>query len=392
MPIVVSNHQRIYFRYEGERGAFLMLHHGLFGSHQDWYEAGYVEELAKEFRLVIPDARGHGRSDRPAAPEDYRPQQFAEDVIEIMNSLGVRNLHFLGYGLGALIGLETLRRFPDRVRIAVLGGESPLVLPPMRDQWRDLAGRLESGTLAGLLAHLRGQERLVRWDTNEPDEAEHAPALALLRAMSEWEPHGEERIAVTSPVTLFAGAGDPVVERVERARTLIHRARLVIFPGQTHAGLFTERTLLTQELVRLLKSGRREDGEGHGRRPGADAGSPAAPRSYPPRGPERRVERPDRRPPGQREERRYFDRRGAGPGTPGRSKAAEEGTCMSSAAPAGTATIRDAEPLSPGRDPERNGTSTPPGGVSPASGTSAPQRPGTGDGTAGPLEGDDSQR
>lgn len=387
--MVVSNHQRIYFRFEGERGAFLMLQHGLFGSHQDWYGAGYVEELAKEFRLVIPDARGHGRSDRPVAAEDYRLPQFAEDVIEILNSLGIRNLHYLGYGLGALIGLETLRRYPERIRIAVLGGESPLILPALREHWGELAGRLESGTLAGLLAHLRGQERLVRWDTNEPGEDERAPALALLRAMGDWEPHGEERIAVTSPVTLFAGAEDPAVERVERARALIHRARLVIFPRQTYAGLFAERALLTQELVRLLKSGRREEGEGHARLPTGDAGSSAPPRSYSPHGLERRTERPSASHP---EERWRFDRSGTGARDPGRRAAAEETAMVPPVASAETAADRDAGLLPQGQERDGNGTPAPPGAVSAASGTSAPQEPRAGSEAGGSSGSDESSR
>jgi len=69
MTMVVSRKQRIFFRYEGERGAFLLLHHDLLGSHEDWYAAGYVEQLAKEFRVVVPDARGHGRSDKPGEKE-----------------------------------------------------------------------------------------------------------------------------------------------------------------------------------------------------------------------------------------------------------------------------------------------------------------------------------
>ncbi len=318
MPIVISNRQRIFFRYEGERGAFLMLHHGLFGSHQDWYRGGYVEELAKEFRLVIPDARGHGRSDRPTDPGAYRAQDFAEDLVEIINGLGIRNLHFLGYGMGALIGLEMLRRFPERVRIAVLGGEAPLTLPPVREHWQALAAQLRgdtlpqllADTLPQLLADLGARDRLVRLDPAEPPEDALPAAQALLDALAGWDVHGEERISVTSPVTLFAGAGDPAAERVERARSCINRARLVIFPGLNHASLFTERTQVTQELVRLLKSGRRDDGDAQHRRhgpEGAEAGSEAG---RPGGGEERGSGRRDDRPPDQQDERRQGTRPG----------------------------------------------------------------------------------
>ena len=46
MTMIVSNKQRIHFALEGEHGPYLLLHHGLFGSHRDWYEWGFVHQLA----------------------------------------------------------------------------------------------------------------------------------------------------------------------------------------------------------------------------------------------------------------------------------------------------------------------------------------------------------
>jgi pimeloyl-ACP methyl ester carboxylesterase len=261
MTMVVSRNQRIFFRYEGERGAFLVLHHGLLGSHEDWYAAGYVEELAKEFRVVVLDARGHGRSDKPVEPETYAQALIAEDVIEIMNELGIRNSHFVGYGVGALVGFELLRRFPERMRIAILGGESALVTPAVQDVYRAEAESLKAMTLGEYLKALRDQGRVVRTAATVDEETERPAALALLTAVSAWEPAPAERIQVTSPLTLFAGAEDPALHRVDAARSGVSRARMVHFPGLGHERLFHERTQLLEEVLRLLKSGRREDGD-----------------------------------------------------------------------------------------------------------------------------------
>jgi pimeloyl-ACP methyl ester carboxylesterase len=271
MTMVVSRKQRIFFRYEGERGAFLVLHHGLLGSHADWYAAGYVEALAREFRVVVPDARGHGRSDKPAGKEHYSAQQMAEDIVEILNELGIRNSHFVGYGLGALVGLELLRRFPERMRIAILGGESPLMTAGVQAVYRAEAESLRPISLGEYLQALRDQGRVVRGAGEADEEQERPAALALLEALSEWEPAPPERIQVMSPLTLFAGSEDPAAARVEAARSGVSRARYVPFAGMGHARLFYERTQLMEEILRLLKSGRRDDGgearprgEGHG--------------------------------------------------------------------------------------------------------------------------------
>ena len=276
MTMVVSRKQRIFFRYEGERGAFLLLHHDLLGSHEDWYAAGYVEQLAKEFRVVVPDARGHGRSDKPGEKEQYSLLQMAEDLVEILNELGIRNSHFVGYGLGALVGFEMLRRFPERMRIVMAGGESALVTPAVQAVYRAEAESLKAISLGEYLKALRDHGRVVRTVESLNEEVERPAALALLEAMSEWELAPSGRIPVLSPLTLFAGSEDPAAPRVEAARSGMSRARYVSFSGMGHARLFHERASLMEEILRLLKSGRREDGpDGRAREAGgssSDAG------------------------------------------------------------------------------------------------------------------------
>jgi len=273
MTMIVSRKQRIFFRYEGERGAFLVLHHGFLGSHEDWYAAGYVAELAKEFRVIVPDARGHGRSDKPAEKEQYGQLQLAEDLIEIMNELGIRNSHFVGYGVGALVGFELLRRFPERVRIAILGGESALVTPAVQEAYRAEAESLKAMSLADYLKALHDQGRLVRTAAAVDEEQERPAALALLEAVSAWEPAPADRIQVASPLTLFYGTEDTAAGRVEAVRSGVSRARLVPFHGFSHARLFHERTHVLEEVLRLLKSGRRDEDE----RPRGEQGPQGAP-------------------------------------------------------------------------------------------------------------------
>jgi pimeloyl-ACP methyl ester carboxylesterase len=262
MTMVVSGRQRIFYRFEGERGAYLLLHHGLFGSHQDWYDAGYVEALRGEFRLIVPDARGHGRSDHPLEPEQYRSQDFAQDVIAIMDELEIRNLHFCGYSLGALVGFELLMRFPERMRIVMLAGESPFLSEAVQGEWRALAEAVRAEGLGPVRERLAAQQRLVAGPAQPEQEGERSAAVALLEGLARETPRQDEgRISVDSPVALFTGEDDPALERMREARRRIHRARFVSFPGQSHSGLFRQRDALIAEMLRLLRPGRRE-GEG----------------------------------------------------------------------------------------------------------------------------------
>lgn len=260
MSMVVSNRQRIHYRFLGERGAYLLLHHGLFGSHRDWYEAGYVEALADNFRLILVDARGHGRSDHPLEPAAYRLEHFADDVIAIMEELSIRNLHFLGYSLGALVGMELLLRHPQRVRITMMAGESPFVLEEMRAEWRELADRIGLEGFGPALEGMHRERRLPTPLTHPEAEGEKQAALALLEALQSLENRQpEDRLTVDSPVALFIGAEDRAAGRVQEARKHIHRARFVSLPGLDHVGLFEQREALLAEVLRLVHSGRKSE-------------------------------------------------------------------------------------------------------------------------------------
>ena len=267
MTMVVSRKQRIHYRFEGEKGAYLLLHHGLFGSHQDWYEAGYVDALRNDFRLIVMDARGHGRSDRPLDSGEYRLQAFADDVIAIMDELDIRNLHFCGYSLGALVGFELLMQHPERVRIMMLAGESPFVSEAMQAEWRQLAERIRAEGMVPVREGLAAEQRLVDTASPAEQEGEQLAALALLEALATEQVRPDAgRLSVDSPVALFTGEEDPALDRVRDARRRIHRARFVSFPGKTHAGLFLERTALVAEMLRLLRPGPKsaEGGQGQG--------------------------------------------------------------------------------------------------------------------------------
>ena len=273
MAMVVSNQQRIFYRFEGEKGAYLLLHHGLFGSHDDWFQADYVSVLSEEFRLILPDARGHGRSDHPIEAEAYAPAQLADDMVSIMDELGIHNLHFFGYSLGALVGLELLMRHPERLRIVMMAGESPFVSAEMKADWASMADRVRHNGLAALKQRLHEERTLPYLPGIPEEEGERDSALALLDGLAAIEPpRGDGRLSVNSPVALFTGNEDPARERIEQARKRIHRARFVSIPGQDHAGLFQEREALVTEMMRLLRSGKKEgsspkeSAKGHGTR------------------------------------------------------------------------------------------------------------------------------
>lgn len=102
-------------------GKVLVLLHGFSSTGVQWDP--YLEDLAAEYRLIIPDLRGHGRSLNPTG--HFVTRELALDVFELLDQLGIDSFSAIGTSMGAmtLIHAATLQR--KRVESMVLVGGTP---------------------------------------------------------------------------------------------------------------------------------------------------------------------------------------------------------------------------------------------------------------------------
>ncbi|WP_043526129.1 alpha/beta fold hydrolase [Litchfieldella xinjiangensis] len=94
---------------EGE-GTPLVVIHGLLGSADNW--RSHIKQWQKERRVIAVDLRNHGRS--PHA-EGMRYAQMAEDVLSVLDRLGIQRCHLLGHSMGGKVAITLARDNPDRV-------------------------------------------------------------------------------------------------------------------------------------------------------------------------------------------------------------------------------------------------------------------------------------
>lgn len=87
-----------------------MLHGGLANSN---YWGHQVRDLAKSFRVIVMDSRGHGRSTRDNRPLTY--DLLASDVIALMKHLNASKAAIIGWSDGAIIGLKVAISNPDQL-------------------------------------------------------------------------------------------------------------------------------------------------------------------------------------------------------------------------------------------------------------------------------------
>jgi pimeloyl-ACP methyl ester carboxylesterase len=86
--------------------------------------------LARYLRVITYDARGNGRSDRPAQAEQYAHREIVADAVAVLDAVGVDEAVFAGTSMGALYGLQAAAWYPERVRAVVaIGSVAPYVAP-----------------------------------------------------------------------------------------------------------------------------------------------------------------------------------------------------------------------------------------------------------------------
>lgn len=90
-----------------------------------------IADLARHFRVLRYDTRGHGLSDAPVGA--YSIERLGRDVIELLDALGIDRAHFCGISLGGLIGQWLGIHAPDRVDQLVLANTSAYLGPA--PQW-----------------------------------------------------------------------------------------------------------------------------------------------------------------------------------------------------------------------------------------------------------------
>jgi pimeloyl-ACP methyl ester carboxylesterase len=84
--------------------------------------------VSRGFRVIVPDLRGLGRSERPADVGAYAVQNSVADVTGILDALGLDDAHVVGHDWGAIVAWFTAMLCPERVRrLVILSVPHPLV-------------------------------------------------------------------------------------------------------------------------------------------------------------------------------------------------------------------------------------------------------------------------
>lgn len=124
----LSLYARDYQAASGEARLPVICLHGLTRNSKDFEDvAPIIAGWGR--RVIVPDARGRGQSDRDPNPKNYQPKVYARDVIELMAALDIPKAVFLGTSMGGIIIMTLAAIRPRVIAAAILNDVGPAIAP-----------------------------------------------------------------------------------------------------------------------------------------------------------------------------------------------------------------------------------------------------------------------
>jgi esterase len=243
------------------KGAPLVILHGLFGTLENW--GAQIKQLSEHFDVIAVDLRNHGRS-----PHDSRMDYtaMADDVIELMNRLGLEKVNLMGHSMGGKAAMQLAMDHPGKVERLIVVDIAPVEYPPHHNDvfaglkcinLSQLKSRREAddilsqhvnseATRAFLLKNLyRNEDRHFAWRMNLPALEQQYGQIA---AAPEGTPYG-------GPV-LFIKGGESGYIQAEHQQAILSRfpaASFKIIAGAGHLPHVEKPSAFTRLVEKFLR-------------------------------------------------------------------------------------------------------------------------------------------
>lgn len=251
-----SNGTRIHYTVEGEGEPVVLIHGLAVNADLNWRTPGVTRALAKHFRVISLDNRGHGLSDKSCEQGNYGTE-MVEDIIRLLDHLKIEKAHVAGYSMGGFITLKMVTMYPERLLSAAptaAGWEDPN--GDQRGRVDELASSLTEGQGFGALV------RLLEPGGGEPNPIKMAVLNGFMAYLNDQKAVARvvaqiEELSVTEdqlrsnqvPVLSIVGAKDPLRTGVDAMVGVMANHEAVFIAGADHIS-----AIRRKEYVDSLKS------------------------------------------------------------------------------------------------------------------------------------------
>ena len=253
------------YRLDGDGGPtrpWLVFVHALGQDHTMW--DAQVAAFGRACNILRLDLRGHGQSQ---AGGEHTLEQFAADLLDLLEHLSIRRCHFVGLSLGAMVGQMAAIRSPLRFASLTLAGATCRFSPQMKPLWaeRIAAVRTPLGIDAIIDATISGWFTAAFFATRAADVARAVQVLrrtsvagyvGAIEAMSRAD-LSARLSAITCPVLLLLGEDDRVtpLAYAEQIAMQLPQAQLQRISGASHLSNVEQPDDFNAALRRFLLTG-----------------------------------------------------------------------------------------------------------------------------------------
>jgi pimeloyl-ACP methyl ester carboxylesterase len=229
-------------------GEPVVLVHGYGNTADIWASNGIVRDLARNYRVIAFDLRGHGKSDKPNQPARYG-REMTLDIVRLLDHLGIQRAHIVGYSLGGHLVSQLLTLHPERFLSATL------IAGAGRFDWN--ADRARQAEVVGAERERECISRSLLFRLAPPNAArpsedslkvlstkcfadstqDRFALAAVIRSNADEAITPAATAAVTVPTLGIVGSDDPEKGEFEALVRIRPSVKLVVIDGATHSGV-----------------------------------------------------------------------------------------------------------------------------------------------------------
>ncbi len=258
---IKANGIRMNYELSGKKGApVVILSHSLSSNFLMWNPQ--IDALSPYFQVLRYDTRGHGATDAPSG--SYTLELLAEDVIGLLDALGLDRVHFVGLSMGGMIGQCLVLNHPHRLKSLVLCDTASIVPAEAQPVWQERLDKVRKKGMEAL-----SEETMERWFT-PAFLRQNPPMVKLIREQILATPVAGyigcaeairrlnylDRIsAIKIPTLIMVGEDDPgtPVSASEAMHERITGSKLVVLPSARHLSNVEQTDQFNGALLKFLK-------------------------------------------------------------------------------------------------------------------------------------------
>jgi 3-oxoadipate enol-lactonase len=256
-----ANGIRMNYELSGKKSApVVVLSHSLSSNLLMWNPQ--IDALNLYFQVLRSDTRGHGATDAPSG--SYTLELLAEDVIGLLDALGLDRVHFVGLSMGGMIGQCLVLNHPHRLKSLVLCDTASIVPAEAQPVWQERLDKVRKKGMEAL-----SEETMERWFT-PAFLRQNPPMVKLIREQILATPvpgyigcgeairrlnYLDSISAIKIPTLIMVGEDDPgtPVSASEAIHERITGSKLVVLPSARHLSNVEQTDQFNGALLKFLK-------------------------------------------------------------------------------------------------------------------------------------------